>query len=90
MTEIERTKLMQLLSEKGSSINLFLKGGRRSIKIPVEIDVVPDRLDIYHEHELYMQLFYHMLHQLKYESINFEMQIVKFVYQDQTVGLQIR
>lgn len=90
MTEIEQTELIQLLSEDGIFIRLFLKDGRKSIKLPVEINVASDRLKVYYQHKLYMQLFYHMLHNIKYEYINFEMQLVKFVYQDQMIGLQIR
>lgn len=52
MTEIGRTELKQLLSEDGIFIRLFLKDGRKSIKLPVEINVVPDRLNVYHQHKL--------------------------------------
>lgn len=76
MTEIEQTELIQLLSEDGIFIRLFLKDGRKSIKLPVEINVASDRLKVYYQHKLYMQLFYHMLHNIKYEYINFEMQLV--------------
>lgn len=90
MTEIGRTELMRILSRDDIFISLFLKDGRKSMKLSVEIDVVPDRLDVYYQHKLYMQLFYHMLHNIKYEYINFEMQIIKFMYQNQVIGLQIR
>lgn len=90
MTEIGRTKLMELLSKEDIFITLFLKDGRKSKKLSVEIDVVPDRLKVYYQHKLYMELFYHMLHNIKYDYINFEMQIVKFMYQGQMLGVQIR
>lgn len=90
MTEIGRTELMQLLSGDSIFISLFLKDGRKSKKLSVEIDVVPDRLKVYYQHKLYMELFYHMLHNIKYDYISFEMQIVKFMYQGQMMGLQIR
>lgn len=80
----------EVLSGDVNQIYLFLREGRKSCKIPVEIDAVPDRLNVYYRHELYLQIFYHLIQNLQYEYIRYDMQIIKFVYENKKLGLQFR
>ncbi len=89
MTEIKNIELVHLLSGEDFFINLFLKGGGRCEKLPVEIDAEEDCLKVYHRRKLYMQVFYGLIHNLQFESISFGMKIVRFRYRNQTVGLQM-
>lgn len=90
MTDISSTELIQLLSGHKYSVNLFMKDGRKAKKIPVEVEAVPDRIDVYYKQKLYMQFFQYLIQNPRHESIHFDMQIVTFGYQGKKAGLQIR
>lgn len=89
MTEIESEALADLLSREDLMIHLFVKGGRQCQRLPVEIDTEEECFNVYHRRKLYMRVFYGLIHHLQYESIRFDMRIVRFRYRDQTVGLQM-
>ena len=90
MRDITKMDLRRILSENEFSVILFTKCGGGQMKIPVQLEAVDDQMRVYFRQELYMRIFYGLMQGLKYEYINFDLQIVKFVYEDTKVGLQLK